>query len=167
MPQWTRRSFPCLKSVTANCLPTPAHLHVHVWTPSPGQNDKEGFCANTRPDRAERIPCKSPPSKRAFVYVWTLCVSKVLCMLLHTDMNSRFILSACAVSDFAHFTGHPAVQLHCTRTLQFVSKRFPKSQNISSAVQCAPRMQKRWSEKLGCAWSPVAWPATAMVREWF
>lgn len=35
---------------------------------------------------------------------------------------------------------------------------FPKSQNIVSAIQCAPHMQKRWSEKLGCAWSPVAWP---------
>lgn len=86
---------------------------------------------------------------------------------LHRDMNSRFILSASAVSDFPHFTGHPAVQLHYTCTLQFVSKRFPKSQNILSAVQCAPHMQKRWSEKLGCAWSPVAWPTAAIVREWF
>lgn len=25
-------------------------------------------------------PCKQPTSKHAFVYVWTLCVSKVLCM---------------------------------------------------------------------------------------
>lgn len=82
-------------------------------------------------------------------------------------MNSCFILAACAVSDFPHFTGHPAVQPHRTCTLQFVSKRFPKSQNILSAVQCAPHMQKRWSEKLGCVWSPVAWPTAAIVRGWF
>ena len=87
--------------------------------------------------------------------------------VLHRDMNFRFLLSACAVFDFPHFTGHPAVQRHCTYTLQFVSKRFPKSQNIFSAVQCAPHMQKRCFEKSGCARSPVAWPTAAIVQEWF
>lgn len=83
--------------------------------------------------------------------------------VLHRDMNSHFILPACAVSDFPHFTGHPAVQLHCPCSPQFVSERVPKSQNILSAVQCAPHMQKRWPKKWGCAGSPVAWPTAAIV----
>lgn len=82
----------------------------------------------------------------------------MLCVFCARDMNSCFIPSAGAASDFPHSTGHPAVQLHCTRALQFVSKRFPKSQNISSAIQCAHHMQKRWGLKnwvvLG---SLVAW----------
>lgn len=87
--------------------------------------------------------------------------------VLPRDMNSRFILSVCAVSDFPHFTGHPAVYLLCSCTLQFVSKRFPKSQNILSCNPTDSPYAKRWSEKLGCAWSPVAWPTTAFVRGWF
>lgn len=127
---------------------------------------QKGFCGNIRTDSAYRVPCKQPISKPAFVYVQTLCEQSSV-HFPHRDMNSLFILAAYAVSDFPHFTGHPAVQLPCSRTPQFVSKRFPKSQNILSVVQCAPHMQKRWSEKLGCAWGPVAWPTAAIVQEWF
>lgn len=87
--------------------------------------------------------------------IWTPRASKVLCVFCARDVNSCFIPSAGAASDSPHSTGHPAVQLHCTRALQFVSKRFPKSQNISSAIQCAHHMQKRWGLKnwVG-AWKP-------------
>lgn len=86
--------------------------------------------------------------------MWTPCVSKVLCMFCTRDTNSSFILSACAESDFPHFTGHPAVRLHCTCALQFVSERFPKSQNIFSAIQCAPPMQKKMVCKIGLCSEP-------------
>lgn len=51
-----------------------------MWIPSPAQTHKTGLCAHVRTACAYRTPCKSPTSKRAFVYVWTLCESKVLCM---------------------------------------------------------------------------------------
>lgn len=69
-------------------------------------------------------------NKCGFPCIWILY--KVPC--IYIDMNSRFILSGCAVSDFLHFTGQPAVQLHYTCTVQFVSKRFPKLWNILSAA---------------------------------
>lgn len=112
---------------------------------------KESLCVNIY---AWTVAIESPennPQQTCFcLCVNSLCEQSTV-HVLHRDMNSCFILSACAVSDFPHFTGHPAVQLHRTCTLQFVSKRFPKSQNVLSAVQRAPHMQKSWSEKLGCA----------------
>lgn len=74
-------------------------------------------------------------NKCVFLCIWILY--KVPC--IYIDMNSPFILSGCAVSDFLHFTGQPAVQLHYTCTVQFVSKRFPKLWNILSAAWPAHR----------------------------
>lgn len=84
-----------------------------------------------------------------------LCVNS-LCeqSTVHRDMHSHFILSACAVSDFPHFAGHPAVQRHCTCTPQLVFKRFPESQNISSAVQCAPPYAEKMVWRIRLCWQP-------------
>ena len=136
------------------------------------------ICGHTSPKRRKKayVPIytqlylKNPLQITIKQTCFCLCINS-LCEqstvhVLHRDMNFRFILSACAVFDFPHFTGHPAVQRHCTCTPQFVSKRFPKAQNIFSAVQRAPHMQKRCFEKSGCARSPVAWPTTAIVQEW-
>lgn len=106
---------------------------------------KGGSCADVPTGWAYGIPANNPQANMLFFYVWTPCEQSTV-HVLHRDMNSRFILLAHAVSDFPHFTGHPAVRLHCTCSLQFVSRRFPKSQNILSAVQRAPHMQKRWSK---------------------
>lgn len=99
-------------------------------------------------------PCIKTTNKCAFVCMRTPCVSKVLCMFCTRDTNSCFILSACAESDFPHFTGHPAVRLHCTCALQFVSERFPKSQNIFSDIQCTPHMQKKMVCRTGLCSEP-------------
>lgn len=123
------------------------HISVFTWdTPLPPPQNKtleEGLHENIHTGCA----CLWSPLQIANKQTcFCLCVNS-LCEqstghVLHKDMNSCFILSACAVSDFPHFTGHPAVLLHCTCTLQFVSQRFSKSQNILSAVQRAPHMQK-------------------------
>lgn len=91
------------------------HTHTHHAQSSNISREKENKCG--------------------FLCIWILY--KVPC--IYIDMNSRFILSGCAVSDFLHFTGQPAVQLHYTCTVQFVSKRFPKLWNISSAAWPAHR----------------------------
>lgn len=74
--------------------------------------------------------------------------------VLPRDMNSRFILSVCAVSDFPHFTGHPAVYLLCSCTLQFVSKRFPKSQNILSCNPTDSPYAKKMVWEIGLCLEP-------------
>lgn len=165
-PQWTNRPFLYLKSVRANA-PAGIFAYSRVATPTSTNCFKKAYVRICTPTVALASPCIKTTNKCAFVCVWTPCVSKVLCMFCTRDMNSCFVLSACVESDFPHFTGHPAVWLHCTCAPQFVSKRFPKSQNIFSAIQCAPHMQKGWSAKLGCAQSPVAWPTAAILYQWF
>lgn len=147
--------------------PLGTFAYSRVATPTRTNCFKKAYVQIRTPTVALAFPCIKTTNKCAFVCVWTPCVSKVLCMLCARDMNSCFILSACAESDFPHFAGHPAVRLHCTWALQFVSKRFPKSQNIFPAIQGAPHMQERWSAKLGCARSPVAWATAAIVYPWF
>lgn len=114
--------------------------------------------------------------KCVFLCVWILY--KVPCMYI--DMNPRFILSGCAVSDFLHFTGQPAVQLHYACTVQFVSKRFPKLWNIlsaawpvhrSAAARSAPTRIERMAPKKNIyVWClepiRVAQSTPAIVQEW-
>lgn len=115
-------------------------------------------------------------NKCGFLCVWI--VYKVPCTYI--DMNSRFTLSDCAVSDFLHFTGQPAVQLHYTCPVQFVSKRFPKLWNILSAAwpahrsasaRCASTNIERMAQKkfsiyiyiyMFDGWSPYKWPNTPL-----
>lgn len=97
------------------------HAHKHIYT----------HTYHTKSSNTSR----EKENKYGFLCIWILY--KVLC--IYIDMNSHFILSGCAVSDFLHFTGQPAVQLHYTCTVQFVSKRFPKLWNILSAAWPAHR----------------------------
>lgn len=109
-------------------------------------------------------------NKCVFLCIWILY--KVPC--IYIDMNSPFILSGCAVSDFLHFTGQPAVQLHYTCTVQFVSKRFPKLWNILSAAWPAHRSasaqgagvhtERMAPEKKKCFMlgAPHKWPNTPL-----
>lgn len=134
------------------------HLHIHIGHTHQSKLLKEGLCVNMLIHCSPRISLHKNNKQMCFcLCIWTPCASKVLCVFCTRDMNSCFIPSACAASDFPHSTGHPAVQLHCTCALQFVSKRFPKSQNIFSAIQCAHHMQKRWGWKIGLC-SGASWP---------
>lgn len=92
------------------------HAQKHIYTHTP-------HAQSSNISREKENKC-------VFLCIWI--VYKVPCTYI--DMNSRFILSGCAVSDFLHFTGQPAVQLHYTCPVQFVSKRFPKLWNILSAA---------------------------------
>lgn len=97
------------------------HAQKHIYTHTP-------HAQSSNISREKENKC-------VFLCVWI--VYKVPCTYI--DMNSRFTLSDCAVSDFLHFTGQPAVQLHYTCPVQFVSKRFPKLWNILSAAWPAHR----------------------------
>ena len=71
-------------------------------------------------------------------------------------MNSPFILSGHAVSDFLHFAGQPAVQLHHNCTVQFVSKRFQNVRNILPAAQPAHHpTSRRTSHEDGTGKNPT------------
>lgn len=135
------------------------HAHKHIYTHTP-------HVQSSNIGRVKENKC-------GFLCIWILY--KLPC--IYIDMNSRFILSGCAVSDFLHFTGQPAVQLHYTCTVQFVSKRFPKLWNILSAAWPAHRsasargasthiermaLKKKKNIDMFDAWSPYKWPNTAL-----
>lgn len=146
-----------------------AHLHIHIGHTHQSKLLKEGLCVNMLNHCGARISLHQNNKQMCFyLCIWTPCASKVLCVFCTRDMNSCFIPSACTASDFPHSTGHPAVQLHRTCALQFVSKRFPKSQNISSAIQCgSPFAEKMGLKNWVVLGSLVAWPTAAMVWQWF
>lgn len=138
------------------------HAQKHIYTHTP-------HAQSSNISREKENKC-------VFLCIWI--VYKVPCTYI--DMNSRFILSGCAVSDFLHFTGQPAVQLHYTCPVQFVSKRFPKLWNILSAAwpahhsasargastHIARMAQKKFSVYIYVyifyAWSPYKWPNTLL-----
>lgn len=102
------------------------HAQKHIYTHTP-------HAQSSNISREKENKC-------VFLCIWI--VYKIPCTYI--DMNSRFTLSDCAVSDFLHFTGQPAVQLHYTCPVQFVSKRFPKLWNILSAAWPAHRSASAW-----------------------
>lgn len=173
-PQWTNRPFPYLKSVRANCG---SRMHICIFTCGHTHQlpncFKKAYVWMYRPTMVLDSPCIKTTNKCAFVCMWTPCVSRVLCMFCTRDMNSCFILSACAESDFSHFTGHPAVQLHHTCTLQFVSKRFPQiTKHRFCHPVCSPYAEKMvWKiglclEPCGLAHRPLPLCGSGFKDKW-
>lgn len=145
-----------------------AHLHIHVWTHPPVTNCfKKAYVWIFTPT----VVLESPCIKQQTNVLLSVCELPVWAKYCVCSAPEIWILSSFfqPVLNLIFLTSLGTQQSsYTTLALYNLSLRdSPNHKTSSLPSSVLPICRKRWSEKLGCAWSPVAWPTAAFVWQWF
>lgn len=171
MPQGIRSSSPHLKSTAANCLSIQAHFCVHVGHP-PTTTPEQNTWRRLTWEYTHRLclPMESPANSQQANMLLSMCELAVwakywACSAQRYEFLLHSFSLCCIWFSSLHWAPSSPVTLHLHFTIC-----LSEILQITKHLVCCPTRSpyaEKWSEKLGCAYSPVAWPTAAIAQEWF